>query len=42
MLKKIMMDFNENSCTEGEEISSVDGALEIAHKDRHGVYLLEA
>ena len=41
-LKKIMMDFNENSCTEGEEILSVGGALEIVHKERHGVYLLEA
>ena len=42
ILKKIVMDFDENACSEGEEISSVGGAFEIVHKDRHGVYLLEA
>lgn len=41
-LKKITMDFNENACTDGEQITSVGGAFEIVHKDRHGVYLLEA
>ena len=42
ILKKITMDFNESDCTEGEQIAAADGAFEIVHKDRHGVYLLEA
>jgi hypothetical protein len=42
ILKRITMDFNESDCTEGEQIAAADGAFEIVHKDRHGVYLLEA
>ena len=40
-LKKIVMGCDESAYIDGEKITAVDGAFEITHKDRHGVYFLE-